>query len=277
MRQVLISLFLLLTGCSSGPPLSDDLNITVYDWGDHNFEKSEDNKYAIIMRSHLLDRNDNYLEDEFVTNDMGQIAKLLCHKGYKVWYVQSPSRLKLALEKIREVSNTDTDTFFAYSGKGDAVGLRLYGKYVFDNNGHLIIPPNATVTPDSLIPLLSKIKGNKAMLINACEAGIFADYANKYSSSTPFKGVIITACAAGFLTTPYEYAEMSAVFATFMSHYESDVDKVIPLWGMDIDVVGGWWYNLMHRLSNKIDRLTNSSLRPVSYDTVKYRGGGFKL
>lgn len=276
MRLILV-FFLLLTGCSSGPPLTEDVDYTVYDWGMQEFEKSPSNKYAITMRSHLFDRSDGYLDDKYINNDMDQITRLLHSKGYRVWYVPTVSKLKSALDKIREVSDSDTKTFFAYSGKGDKAGLRLYGKYVFDSKSHLIIPPNATITPDNLIPALSSIKGNKAVLINACEAGIFADYADKHSSTTPFNGVVIAACATGFLTTPYEYAEMSATFATFISHYEDDIKKTMCLRCMDIDTVGGWWYNLMHRLSNRIDRFTNSSLKPISYDTVKYRGGVFKL
>jgi len=275
--RLILAFFLLLTGCSSGPPLSEDVEYIVYDWGVQEFEKSPSNKYAITMRSHLFDRSDNYLDDKYINNDMGQITKLLYSKGYQVWYVPTVSKLKSALDKIKEVSDDSTSTFFAYSGKGDKAGLRLYGKYVFDSKSHLIIPPHATVTPDNLISALSGIKGSKAVLINACEAGVFASYADKHSSSTPLNGAIITACAAGFLTTPHEYSEMSATFSTFVSHYKDNIKKTMYLCDMDINTVGGWWYNLMHKLSNRVDRFTNSSLKPVSYDTVKYRGGAFKL
>lgn len=272
---ILLLLLLPLVGCTSGPPLAKDLEFKIVTLSQEKLKKSSKNKYAILMRSHLYDR-DGYLPDKYITNDLSQIAKLLCHKGYKVWYASSLSLLYEALVKLQKISDKNTKTFFAYSGKGDKFGLRLIGKYV--SKTLLIIPPNVTVEPDKIIPIMVSIKGQKAMLINACEAGIFTDFAGAFRVQGRFlNGTIITSCAVGQLTTPYERLEMSATFATFVSQYSNDLDKVIDLCDMDIGTVGGWWYNFMHRMSNIIDRFRNPNIKPVSYDTVIYRGGSFKL
>lgn len=272
---VLILLLLLFPGCSSGLPISENLKFEIIDWGQEKFEKAPGNKYAVLMRSHLFSNN-VYQADKYVANDLTQVARLLYHKGYKVWYVPNPKALYQALRKIGAISDGDTQTFVAYSGKGDSQGLRLYGEYV--SKSFLIIPPNVTISPRGLIPAMAGIKGEKALLINACESGIFPDFARSFRlNGRFFDGIIVASCAVGELTTPYEPAETTAVYATFLENYANDLDKIVDISDMDIDTVGGWWYNLLHKLSNEIDRIGNSNIKPISYDTVVYRGGSYKL
>jgi hypothetical protein len=274
-KTALLLFLLLFVGCTSSPPISENLPLKIHSWeSGHGISLRKhdivlDNKYAILMNSNLFDHNGEFIPDQYVKTDMTQIARLLTHKGYLVIHIEHVDDLYKVLKILSRVSDEDTKVFFAYSGKGDSKGLRLRGRYISELKRMLIIPPNQTIGPRKLIDSLQLIRGQKAVLLNACESGVFSDYAKK--ANFGFDGIVMAACGVGEETTPYEPDNTTAIYSTFLRHYSDDVDKVYNLPDMDMDSVGGWWNNLLHHVFGKSSKLK------LSYNTVIYSKGNFRL
>jgi hypothetical protein len=199
-----------------------------------------------------------------------QITRLLVSKGYDVYRADmgevTPVDVEKLIENIGMVSDAGTHTFFAYSGEGDQKGLRTRSMIVME--GRHLVPPDATISPDALIAKLATIKGAKALLVNACESGVFAEAARK---NPDFEGVVIAACAPGYATTPHEPTGTSAIYAAFLRLYSEDTKTVRNLGTVRIEKAGGTWTNLAHKWS---DFWSGGGL-PISYDPVVYSNGDF--
>jgi hypothetical protein len=277
------------TGCAASPPL--DLPLpkdarVVELLGDYtSFHKSPTNRYAIVLRGQVfaapkgpfristtedVRREGTPIPDAYVESDIDQITRLLVSKGYDVYRADmgevSPSDVAKLIEDIGMVADAGTRTFFAYSGEGDRHGLRTRSMIV-EGNRHLV-PPDATIVPDALMEKLAIVKGTKALLVNACESGIFADAARK---DPDFQGVVVAACAQGYATTPYEPAGTSSIYASFLRLYSDDPTVVRNLSTARIEKAGGTWTNLAHRWS---DFWSGGGL-PISYDPVVFSNGDF--
>ncbi len=255
---------LLTSGCVATPPISLPIRQKHIR---SEFKPSLNNKYAILIRSRLFDAQSKEIKDPYIETDLDQMQRLLTNKSYDIYQPDilqtSVVGLWKLIESISAHSNDKTKLFILYSGEGDSTGLRTIGQFVTSN--HLIVPPNVTITPSMLFVYLKAIKGSKAVLINACESGVFPNAINR------FKGVIIAACDEGYATTPYEWWGTTAIVADFLRLYENDPSKVIDLTKANIGAAGGWWYNFVHRIIFDHPRLK------LSYDPVIYRGSSFKF
>jgi hypothetical protein len=163
------------------------------------------------------------------------------------------------VSSIASVSDEFTQLFFAYSGKGGKSGLWTQAILV---GGRAIIPANVTISPEYLIKLLTLVRGIKAILINACESGIFATEAatTKYI----FDGVVIAACPKGTITTPHETTNTTAIFAAFLDLYSDDPSQKFNLRTIGLDTAGSFWVNLAHHINNIFGS------KPISYEPVIY-------
>jgi len=263
-KMTIICLSLLLNGCVA--PIIGDLkqkpNTICFDITDDPiFKKSYYNKYAIVLEGAQYDENRIKIDDQYTRGDVGQLSRLLLYKGYDVYRLEF-SRTNLGVlerlvDRIASVSDNNTKLFFAYSGKGGKSGLWTKAILV---GTQAIIPANATISPKYLFNLLTSIRGKRAVLINACESGIFATEA----ITTKFKGIIITSCPKGTLTTPHETTNTTAIFAAFLTLYADDPSIKFNLATIPLDSAGSFWVNLTHHLNNIF------SSKPISYDTVIY-------
>ena len=279
-----------LAGCSATRPLDLPLptDARVVDLlGDYtSFHKSPTNRYAIVLHGQVFSaprdkpfristtedvkREGTPIPDAFIDSDVDQITRLLVSKGYDVYRADmgevTPADVQTVLESVGMVSDSETHTFFAYSGEGDQRGLRTRSMIVME--GRHLVPPDATIAPDALLAKLATIKGSKALLVNACESGVFAESARK---NPDFEGVVIAACAQGYATTPHEPTGTSAIYAAFLGLYSEDPKAVRNLGTVRIEKAGGTWTNLAHKWS---DFWSGGGL-PISYDPVVYSNGDF--
>jgi hypothetical protein len=131
-----------------------------------------------------------------------------------------------------------------------------------------LVPPDATIDPKGLIAKLGTIKGGHALLLNACESGVFADAAQRDGA---FKGVVIAACAVGFATTPHEPTGTSAIYAAFLGLYHDEPAEVKNLATVKIDKAGGTWTNLRHEWSD----FWGGGGLPISYHPVVFANADF--
>lgn len=289
-RQVLLLGLLTLAaqGCVS-PPLGDLPRapeaevVDVLDPDYMPFRVSPRNRYAVVMNGRrfappdkgpfIISEADDVLagkslEDPWVQGDMDQLTTLLLSKGYDVYQldfgVVTLEALNKLFERLAFVANEDSQLFVAYSGEGDSVGLRTRAVTV---QQRLVIPPGVTLEPKGLFHLFSAIKGQKALLINACEAGIFAEEAASWSQ---YSGVVVAACRRGFATTPHEPAGTTAIFAAFLEVYADDPVARKNLASVEIDRAGGLWTNLAH----KWQHMWGGGL-PVSYEPAVFVSGDF--
>jgi len=259
----LILLLIFLSGCAN-PPITIPIK---QEYIRNEFKPSLKNKYAILISSRLFDAQSQEIEDPYIKTDLDQMRRLLTNKNYDVYQPDilqtSVAGLWKLIENIIVHSNDKTKLFILYSGEGDSTGLRTIGQWVTSNR--LLIPPRVTITPSMLFTYLKAVKGSKAVLINACESGVFPNAIDR------FKGVVIAACDKGHATTPYEWWGTTAIVAAFLRLYEDDPSKIIDLAEADIGAAGGWWYNFMHRVMFAHPKLK------LSYDPVIYRGSSFKF
>lgn len=270
MRNIGISnkllLLLALSGCASGGPL-DDYEI------DNNFIRqefiqSETNKYGIVIRNRFYEPDESLHYDPYAINDERQIAALLTIKQYDTYIINADNpvdELWSILDSISRTSNDETKLFIAYTGKGDSGGLRTVGIFTSRAHNHCITRYDTTIRPNDLINALSTIRGQKAILINACESGIFCEEAE----NRRFNGIVIAACPRGFVTTPHEWRESSALYSTFLSLYEENLNIEIELSEINLGTVGGWWSNFLHSMS--------TGQLVASYEPVIYRNGRFRF
>ena len=281
---------LALSGCSATRPidlpLPKDARVVEL-LGDYtSFQKSPTNRYAVVLHGQEfaspkgrpfqisttddVKREGTPIPDTFVESDMDQITRLLVSKGYDVYRADmgevTPKEVEKLIENIGMVSDPETRTFFCYSGEGDKKGLRTRTMVI--GEGRRLVPPDATITPDALIAKLATVKGTKALLLNACESGVFAESARK---SADFQGCVIAACPPGYATTPYEPTGTSAIYAAFLGLYTNDPKAVKNLSTVHLEKAGGTFTNFAHKWS---DFWTGSGL-PISYDPVLYSNGDF--
>lgn len=288
---VALGCVLALTGCRATPPLDLPLpkEARVVDMiGDYvAFQRSPKDRYAVVLKgqdfappngpfavatAEDVRRVGTPLRDEFVENDVDQLTRLLVSKGYDVYKADmgdaTASEVDRLLERIAIVSDEATQVVFAYSGEGDRHGLRT--RTLGLDGGRRLVPPDATVSPEGLVAKLATIKGTQAVLLNACESGVFAEAARK---SPEFHGVVVAACATGFATTPHEPTGTSAIFASFLGLYHDDPGTVKNLATVKIDRAGGAWTNFRHKWSD----FWGGAGLPISYEPVLFANADFLL
>lgn len=277
-------------GCAVAPPLgdlpraSDAEELDVVDADYLPFRRSPRNRYALVMNGRVFqppsdgsgvnDAEDllhgEPIDDPWVRGDMDQLSRLLLSKGYDVYRVDfgrvTPDTMRALLERVVAVSDAETQLLVAYSGEGDSTGLRTRTMRL-GPSGHLV-PPKVTLTPADLFAALAPVQGRKAVLLNACEAGIFAEEAARQEG---FEGVVIAACARGFATTPHEPSGTTAIFAAFLELYADDPARVENLASVEIDRAGGLWTNLAHHWQS----LWRLGGKPISYEPVIFASGDF--
>lgn len=289
---LLLGLLLLAAapGCVVSPPLGDlpragDAQETeVVDADYLPFRRSPQNRYALVMNGRVFqppadgsgvsDADDvlrgEPIEDPWVRGDTDQLSRLLLSKGYDVYRLDygrvTPDTMRALLERVVTVADEQTQLLVAYSGEGDSTGLRTRTMRL-GANGHLV-PQKVTLTPKDLFAALEPIKGRKAVLLNACEAGIFAEEAARWGT---FDGVVIAACARGFATTPHEPSGTTAIFAAFLELYADDPARVENLASVELDRAGGLWTNLAHHWQS----LWRAGGKPISYEPVIFASGDF--
>ena len=278
------------SGCAVSPPLRDlsrapdAEQIEVVDEDYLPFRRSPTNRYALVMNGRVFQppadgsgvaNADDLLkgeaiEDPWVSGDMDQLSSLLLSKGYDVYRLDfgrvTPEVMRGLLERIVYVSDEETQLLVAYSGEGDSTGLRTRSMRL-GGSRHLV-PQGVTITPADMFAALEAIHGRKAVLLNACEAGIFAEEA---PSRAGFDGVVIAACPRGFATTPHEPSGTTAIFAAFLDIYADDPARVHNLATVEIDRAGGLWTNLAHHWQS----LWRPGGKPISYEPVIYSSGDF--
>lgn len=277
-------------GCIVTPPLGDlpqapDAKLVeVLDEDYLPFRVSPTNRYAVVMSGRRftpptkgrfsISTADDVLagkkvEDPWVKGDVSQLTKLLLSKGYDVYRMDygqvTPRAMKKLLKRIAFVAKDETKLFVAYSGEGDSTGWRTRAMSIRQNEH--IIPPGVTVTPPDLFGALATVRGRKAVLINACEAGVFAEEGAKWAG---FRGVVIAACARGFATTPHEPSGTTAIFAAFLELYSDEPSRMRNLATTEIDRAGGLWTNLAHKWKS----LWGKGL-PLSYKPAIFVSGDF--
>lgn len=277
-------------GCAVSRPLGDLARapdaeqIEVVDADYLPFRRSPTNRYALVMNGRVFqppadgsgvsDADDllkgEAIEDPWVAGDMDQLTALLLNKGYDVYRLDfgrvTPDVMRSLLERIVYVSDAETRVLVAYSGEGDSTGLRTRSMRL-GGSRHLV-PQGTTVTPADLFAGLEPIQGRKAVLLNACEAGIFAEEAAQRGA---FDGVVIAACPRGFATTPHEPSGTTAIFAAFLELYADDPARVHNLATVEIDRAGGLWTNLAHHWQS----LWRPGGKPISYEPVVFASGDF--
>jgi hypothetical protein len=279
-------------GCAVSPPIGelsraqDAEEIEVIDADYLPFRRAPTNRYALLLSgrvfeppsdgSGVADAEDllkgDPIDDPWVRGDMDQLSRLLLAKGYDVYRLDcgkvTPEAMRALLGRLTTVSDDATQVLIAYSGEGDSTGLRTRSMRL-GGSGHLV-PQGTTITPADLFGALEGVRGRKAILLNACEAGIFAEEAAR---SARFEGVVIAACARGFATTPHEPSGTTAIFAAFLELYADEPERVRNLAAVEIDRAGGLWTNLAHHWQ----RLWMPGTKPISYEPVIFASGDYWL
>ncbi|MBX3466209.1 MAG: hypothetical protein KF878_04840 [Planctomycetes bacterium] len=291
-RALTLGLLLLVAapGCIVTPPLGelpragDAEAMEVVDADYLPFRRAPQNRYAVVMNGRVFqppvdglaihDADDllkgEAIDDPWVQGDMDQLTRLLLSKGYDVYRLDygrvTPDTLRALLERIVFVSDDETQVLVAYSGEGDSTGLRTRSMRLGQSR-HLV-PQGTTITPADLFAALEPVQGRKAVLLNACEAGIFAEEAARWGR---FEGVVIAACPRGYATTPHEPSGTTAIFAAFLDLYASDPTRVHNLATVEIDRAGGLWTNLAHHWQS----LWRGGGKPISYEPVIFASSDF--
>jgi hypothetical protein len=288
---LLLSLLLLAApGCVSPPigdlPSAPDAQLVeILDADYMPFRVSPANRYAVVMSGAQyvppedanalvwLAKPDDILgcpkvEDPWVRGDSDQLTTLLLSKGYDVYTLDfgqvTPDSVRNLLDRLSYVANDDTQLFVAYSGEGDSEGLRTRSLRI---DSGLLIPPAVTLTPKDLFGILAAVRGRKAVLINACESGVFAEEAALWGE---FQGVVVTACKRGFATTPHEPTGTTAIFAVFLELYSDDATQRQNLATVRFERAGGLWTNLAHQWQG----MWGDGL-PISYEPAIFVSGDF--
>ena len=250
--------------------------------------RSPRNRYAVLIRGQEfradpdrpfristnedVKREGHPVPDPYIAGDQDQLTRLLASKGYDVYRADmgelDAKDVRRLLEKIAILSDGDTQVFVSYSGEGDAKGLRTRTLEI--GPGRHLVAPNATLAPDELVGLCSSVRGSTAVLLNACESGVFAEAARK---NPDFRGVLIAACGVGFATTPHEPAGTSAIVASFLDLYRDDPGKVTNLSSVRLERAGGRFTNIAHHWSD----FWGGAGLPISYLPVVYASADFLL
>ncbi len=288
-RLALVGL-LFAVGCVS-PPIGDlprhaqSQVVSITDLDYMPFRAAPTNRYAVVMNGQVFTppasgsaetsspdglQAADRLEDPWIAGDMEQLTRLLLNKGYDVYRLDfgevTPAALEELLARIAQAADERTRLFVAYSGEGDDTGLRTRTLRI--PTGQHIVPPDVTIRPADLFEMLAPIRGDKALLLNACEAGVFADAA---PSAPEFRGVVIAACGRGFATTPHEPAGTTAIYAAFLELYGREPERELNLATVEIERAGGLWTNLAHHWNE----LWSPAGLPISYEPAVYVSGDF--
>jgi hypothetical protein len=251
------------------------------------FQMSARNRYAIVIKGQVFESEappgvrqmtpdqvmalpQRELTDEFVDNDLKRFATLALRKGYDVYPIEVATigtrtvfnYFHGLLQKIANVSTEETQLFIAYSGEGSKKGL-MTQIYQVKDTPIKFTAPGALLDPRMTMLCLSGgwIKGAHCLLLNACESGVFAEWAQE----CPVAVVVIAACAKGYATTPCEPTGCSALYATFFEQYADDPQAVYNLRNLQWNRVGHCWTNFRHKCSDLFD-----SGLPISYEPVIY-------
>ncbi len=287
MRLLALVLMLLAFGCAAAPPAlpprDDALSFTID--ANHCFRRSPKNRYAVVLTGRVfaapqrpfrvstaddVRREGTAIEDPYVKNDARELSVLLESKGFDVYLGDMgdalPTDVAVILSRIASVSDDSSEIFFAYSGEGEKRGLRT--RTLALNEGRKLSPPDTTIDPAGLISAISAIKGTHAVLLNACESGVFAEAAQR---NQDFHGVVIAACAAGYATTPYEPMNLSAIYASFLGLWRDDPTNVKNLATVKIEKAGGTWTNFRHKWSD----FWGGGGLPIIYEPVVFSNADF--
>jgi hypothetical protein len=289
MRLLALVLTLFAFGCASESPVLPPRESARSFAIDANryFRSSPKNRYAVVLTGRVfaapkrpfrvstaddVRREGISIEDPYVRNDALELSSLLEGKGFDVYLGDMggalPADVAAVLSRIAAVSNDSSEIFFAYSGEGDRRGLRT--RTLILSEGRKLCPPDTTIDPSGLISVISAIKGTHAVLLNACESGVFVDAAQR---NQDFRGVVIAACAPGYATTPYEPMNLSAIYASFLGLWRDDPASVKNLATVKIEKAGGTWTNFRHKWSD----FWGGGGLPISYEPVVFSNADFLL
>lgn len=272
----LLAVFFLLTlfGCASGP-VQFEAKPQIVRVGD--FRKSPKNAYAILMKGQgylppkapIVNANNMHsgekIRDEFVENDLDSLGQLATLKGFDVYKPKEPVELYGLLGQIASVSNADTRVVFFYSGEGTKKGL--WTKFC-KLPERVLTHPFYCIEPEMLLNTFSWLKGKQAVVISACESGVFVREAQQVKA---FKGVVIASCGEGFATTPCESSQHTALFATFLHKYEDEPSTIRNLATIELGRVGELITNQRHLW---VDFWSGGGL-PISYASEVYSTADF--
>jgi len=280
LRHLFLILLVLSLGCTTSTVVNFPEGNPVREPCDNeHFLPAISNKYALVIEGKYFSyqgKSQGFvnnreiaegsipLEEPYVKNDVEELTQLLLFKGYQVYVIRDkiPTQLSYLLESIRHAANNETQLFIAYSGEGSSPGGLRTAIYQVDS---LVISlPGSVIEPDYLFRQLDMIPGTKHLLLNACESGMFVTQA-----PSDFKGVINTACAEGYSTTPCEDKMHSSLFYGFLRNY-SDPTNIYDLGELEIQA-GHWTNNFRHKWVD----FWNPNGKPISYQVVSLRMGKY--
>lgn len=114
--------------------------------------------------------------------DCDALAEILKHRGYKgrirrLGYDATKQSIKAELRRLAQETTDESHTFFYFHGHGG-------------NNG--IIANGQVINPKELYSLVRKIRGKKAVVIEACRSGRFL--AKEFEDRVPENTTVIVAC-----------------------------------------------------------------------------------
>lgn len=284
-----LALFITLSGCSSTINLNLKENSQTLSYVD--FRKSENNKYAIVIKGNTysierdsltinelvgdLPADAKEIPDAYLVADIKEITKLLKFKGYDVYSAKNINEFYTLIRLIEKESLTLKDPsdipklFIAYSGEGNKEGLNIRSFIV--NSTTVLSYAGDRLKVKDVIDSLRTVNAKKLLLLNACESGTFIDIIKR--DNLEYRGVIISACDVGFSTTPCESAGHSALYASLLELYESDPNIEINLADPGFTKVGRFINNYRHIW---VDFWNRSGL-PISYRPVIFFTDAFKL
>lgn len=124
-------------------------------------------------------------QDETRKDDICLVAELLKIKEYKTQIIGveecTKERVLSSIDQLAESSRKGSNTFFYYAGHGGLLGQDFNDG--INVNGSNTDPCSMGIVPYELFERAKKIKGKKALLIDACLSGAFVEYLA--SSSRP--------------------------------------------------------------------------------------------
>ena len=280
----LLFFLLVINGCSSQPLQGGpDIPNTVIEI--QHFAQSKHNKYALILEGHnstykiagpnqgfdndRLDRLSQPIKDPCIKRDVSETSKLAISKGYDVYLVRNLEEFDQIAASLELASDDATQLLIAMSGEGDDKGFIFNLVHITDADGTPgpnFVPPGMKLTCNYFAKKLDQIHGTKAIVINACQSGCFAEELRK---DTQFQGVVITACPIGYATTDCQKTQTSAIFAGFLGLYQDNPKEIRNLSTAHI-TAGSWFENFRHKFSDIGAGGLSISYDPVIYSTAEF-------
>lgn len=268
-----LTILLTLLGCGSNPIVFEEPAVGEYRL---SVRAAPNNKYLIVVRGHnstlsldnceisKIDKRSVEIIDPYTTTDIKEISKLASNKGYDVYTSDSDSDLEGLLDNINKVANKDTHLMIAMSGECDNKGFII--NLVHTAGGMNLVPPDKKLIAEKIIAHLGLIKGVKAVVVNGCQSGCFADAARK---DPDFNGVVVAACSVGYATTECQRTGTSAVYAGFLGLYRDEPTSIKNLATSDISA-GSWFENFRHKFADIGAGGLPISYSPVIFSTAEY-------